>query len=293
MDHLDDEVKQFFLNAKRSRPEIRELDFQRIKNEYKKVLEDADEKFTLATQMYDLVDKYLRRLDQELDKFKTELEADNAGITEILERRSHELDNHPTNHSSHHLSSQQLNHAVRKKFNMASTAVRQGMSSLYGHNPMISAAAGPPNGSQSFNPHFSASSSSSAIPLTLYNANIDLQAAASQAIAATNQMSSGRRTASLKASIDAINLGGPLGSLSGFNEPFQSSFSGLDASASSNRGNKRNRSSSQFHDSGMFGIISREKFIDHQTACLFYRFFGCSSIRLEWRFSSQHLELRS
>ena len=37
--------------------------------------------------MYDLVDRYLRRLDQELHKFKMELEADNRGITEFLEKR--------------------------------------------------------------------------------------------------------------------------------------------------------------------------------------------------------------
>ena len=32
------------------------------------------------------VDRHLRKLDQELAKFKMELEADNAGITEILEQ---------------------------------------------------------------------------------------------------------------------------------------------------------------------------------------------------------------
>jgi inhibitor of growth protein 3 len=32
------------------------------------------------------VDRYLRRLDQEVHKFKMELEADNKGITEILEK---------------------------------------------------------------------------------------------------------------------------------------------------------------------------------------------------------------
>ena len=32
------------------------------------------------------VDRYTRRLDQELAKFKMELEADNAGITEVLEK---------------------------------------------------------------------------------------------------------------------------------------------------------------------------------------------------------------
>lgn len=54
--------------------------------EYYKTLEDADEKVNLANQIYELVDRYLRRLDQELQKFKIELEADNAGITELLER---------------------------------------------------------------------------------------------------------------------------------------------------------------------------------------------------------------
>lgn len=37
------------------------------------------------------VDRHLRKLDQELAKFKMELEADNAGITEILERRMSDL----------------------------------------------------------------------------------------------------------------------------------------------------------------------------------------------------------
>lgn len=38
--------------------------------------------------MHDLVERYLRRLDQELHKFKMELEADNKGITEVLEKRN-------------------------------------------------------------------------------------------------------------------------------------------------------------------------------------------------------------
>ena len=32
------------------------------------------------------MDRYLKRLDKELAKFKSELEADNEGITEILEQ---------------------------------------------------------------------------------------------------------------------------------------------------------------------------------------------------------------
>lgn len=46
-----------------------------------------DEKVQLANHMHDLVSRYLRRLEQETHKFKMELEADNMGITEILEKR--------------------------------------------------------------------------------------------------------------------------------------------------------------------------------------------------------------
>lgn len=69
-----------------------ENEFNGVRKEYYKILEDADEKVHLASLMYDLVDRYLRRLDSELFKFKCELEADHNGITEILEKRSLELD---------------------------------------------------------------------------------------------------------------------------------------------------------------------------------------------------------
>ena len=36
---------------------------------------------------YVQVERHLRKLDQEVSKFKMELEADNAGITEVLEKR--------------------------------------------------------------------------------------------------------------------------------------------------------------------------------------------------------------
>lgn len=69
-----------------------DAEFNDVRKDYYKILEDADEKVTLANLMYDLVDRYLRRLDSELFKFKCELEADHNGITEILEKRSMELD---------------------------------------------------------------------------------------------------------------------------------------------------------------------------------------------------------
>ncbi|KAM4902230.1 inhibitor of growth protein 3 isoform 4-T5 [Sylvia borin] len=86
MDQLEQRVNEFFMNAKKNKPEWREEQMTSIKKDYYKALEDADEKVQLANQIYDLVDRHLRKLDQELAKFKMELEADNAGITEILER---------------------------------------------------------------------------------------------------------------------------------------------------------------------------------------------------------------
>lgn len=99
MDSIEKKVKIFFSNAKKMKLNEKEAEHEAIRKEYYKTLEDADEKVHLANQMYDLVDRYLRRLDQELYKFKMELEADNKGITEILEKRSLELDQPPTNSS--------------------------------------------------------------------------------------------------------------------------------------------------------------------------------------------------
>ena len=51
-------------------------------------------------ECYSLVDRYLRKLDEELLKFKCELEADNRGITEILEKQSLEMDSVPSSTQS-------------------------------------------------------------------------------------------------------------------------------------------------------------------------------------------------
>jgi len=241
MDNLEEEVKTFFAQAKRTRPEIREMEYNKIRGEYIKTLEDAEEKVNIANQMYELVERYLRRLDQELEKFKNELEQDSPGITEVLERRSHELDvahhNHHHHHSSslhhnqqshnshHPISSQHnSNNQVRKKYSTSGHHIREGGLAF--------------RDNLSSNGGFGLSSSNPTAPLTLYNANNAIAAAASQAIAATNQLSSGRRTASLKASLDAI-AGGPFSPFDGL---------GIDSSSAGQKNNKRIRSSSQFNE---------------------------------------------
>ena len=80
--------------------------------EYDKVVKDSSEKVKLANQVYDLVcsywmcmvngqyfshcpyahhqlDRHMRRLDHDLNRFTIELEADTAGITELLEQSTY------------------------------------------------------------------------------------------------------------------------------------------------------------------------------------------------------------
>ena len=90
MDSLDERLKNFFKKCGTT-PNLKQAwkddTFNKIKEDYQKALEDADEKVQLATTIHDLFERYLRKLDQEVSKFKMELEADSMGITEILEKR--------------------------------------------------------------------------------------------------------------------------------------------------------------------------------------------------------------
>ncbi|XP_034719969.1 inhibitor of growth protein 3 [Etheostoma cragini] len=56
-DQLEQKVIEFFVNAKKNKPEWREEQMEVIKKDYYKALEDADEKVQLANQIYDLVSK--------------------------------------------------------------------------------------------------------------------------------------------------------------------------------------------------------------------------------------------
>ncbi|ESO02605.1 hypothetical protein HELRODRAFT_188772 [Helobdella robusta] len=145
-DSLDEKVNQFFKRCSSNimKQEWKDEQMAKIKQEYAKVLEDADEKVQLANQIYELVERHLRKLDQELSKFKMELEADNAGITEILERRTIESE-------------------------------RSTPQFIGYHKPEIGS-----------------------------GSNAAIAVAASRAIGATVEMQQGRRTASLKASYEAV-----------------------------------------------------------------------------------------
>ncbi|XP_056281233.1 inhibitor of growth protein 3 [Pseudoliparis swirei] len=215
-DQLEQKVMEFFVNAKKNKPEWREEQMEVIKKDYYKALEDADEKVQLANQIYDLVDRHLRKLDQELAKFKMELEADNAGITEILERRSLEMDSPSqpvNNHHVHHAATEKRKHSAahlttehvpEKKFKSEAL-----LSTLTCDGPKEPGCR--PSSTSSSSAVFSVSSSQppasyslSALPTGPGAGAGAITMAAAQAVQATAQMKEGRRTSSLKASYEAI-----------------------------------------------------------------------------------------
>lgn len=243
MDSLEKKARTFFLQCKRGELQstAAEIEFQNLRKEYYKVLEDADEKVAIATQIHDLVERYLRRLDSELFKFKCELEADNNGITEILEKRSLELD------GSSSLSSNIGNQKENRYFGalttnnhtastLAAVPASQPKDNRFRQKPekrrdstpapvvekrpnlgnTIPATAVPvaQNVVQAVTPnvtHHAVIPPATGGPSVSYNlqhmggAGNAIAAAASQAIVATQQMQQGRRTASLKASYEAIH----------------------------------------------------------------------------------------
>uniref|UniRef100_A0A8B9NTM8 Inhibitor of growth protein n=1 Tax=Apteryx owenii TaxID=8824 RepID=A0A8B9NTM8_APTOW len=198
MDQLEQRVNDFFMNAKKNKPEWREEQMTSIKK----------------------VDRHLRKLDQELAKFKMELEADNAGITEILERRSLELDtpsqpvnNHHAhshtpvekrkhNPSSHHSTT---DHVPEKKFKSEALLSTLTSDASKENTPGCRNS----NSSSSSNNAYNTNSSQ---PLASYNLGSlssgsgagAITMAAAQAVQATAQMKEGRRTSSLKASYEAF-----------------------------------------------------------------------------------------
>ena len=239
LDELDERVKSFFKKCTQpnAKQEWKDEQFEKIKKDYYKSLEDADEKVHLANHIYDLVDRHLRKLDQELSKFKMELEADNAGITEVLEKRSLELDKPPSinNHRTEKrkfLHSQPMvnNHSSEKRI-----ATEKVLSSL-AHEAALDAIGQRKTHSNSNSPALSMFNSTP-VPSLTYSlghvgagSNAAIAAAASQAIAATQQdfissginidsksqtrrtdqssrikLQHGRRTPSMKASLMAMS----------------------------------------------------------------------------------------
>ncbi|XP_067935879.1 inhibitor of growth protein 3-like [Watersipora subatra] len=209
-DNLEEKTKTFFKKCTQSsvKKEWKDDQFRKIKEEYKKAVEQTDEKVQLASQIYEMVDRHLRKLDVELSKFKMELEADNAGITELLEKRSLELDVEPKENIAPREKRKNLSHhnaiEVKKQAMRIPTTIKHEVA------PEITEVVAEetvdysePNSPGSLSNH--SNSLSYTLGTSGTQSTAAIRAAATQAIAATQQMMphTGRRSTSLKASIEA------------------------------------------------------------------------------------------
>jgi len=230
VDVLAAKEKAFFASCKRLKASERNDEYEKIRREYAEVIGQSSEKIQNAEECYNLVDRYLRKLDQELHKFKMELEADNSGITEILERRSLEMDAPAASTGTakeNRLPKKQQTRKANQTIahTPSATGINVGGMPKAERNRGGSMPAGYSAEAimQGLDPNLSASSpislpsiatpSTSGMGLSTYplqhmgTGGNALAAAASQAIAATQQLVPGRRTSSLKASYEAIHLG--------------------------------------------------------------------------------------
>jgi len=202
VDSLEARQKDFFARAGSMSLTEREEEYAKIRKDHLKAVEESKEKIQIAEESYGLVDRYLRKLDQELHKFQLELEADNRGITEVLEKRSLELDA-PASRPSMYLKENRL----PKKLKMPTAAGH----TTIAHTPESEGLVGRAGGSGHIQSG-SSGGSSAGVHGQVYSldqigaSSSAIAQAASQAIAAT-QLVSGRRSSSLKASYEAINLG--------------------------------------------------------------------------------------
>ncbi|KAI5716573.1 hypothetical protein M8J76_008861 [Diaphorina citri] len=201
LDQLQNKVNQFYQMAASMTPEQRQREYENLLQEYNKPMIDSEEKINLATQIQEFFNKYTRKLEQDIQKFKLELEADNSGITEILEKRvtdSQQKENQRSNLV-----------AARSKMNTLRN-LRSELPNATDKRSVASSALTQEYKYSNFNSGVASSAGHNAINYSLSNigaGGMAITAAASQAIAATQQMKQGRRTASLKASYEAIHGG--------------------------------------------------------------------------------------
>lgn len=288
MDNMDEKVKTFFEAAKKEKTEQKQKEFENIRKEYYKILDDCDEKVQVANQMYDLIDRYLRKLDQELSKFKMELEADNAGITELLERRSLQLDQPPKvvpvkgekrklqsieNHLPNKVTSTSPSDdllstlATEAAQEIPSYRVSTSTTNSSTINTNSARTSGGGSGAESRGGGGAAaaeiSSPQPALSYSLGHVGAGSNAiamAAAQAVSNTLQMQQGRRTASLKASYEALKSHGfslNLGSREYGSSGNSNSASGSSPSTSESSRNQRSRR--QTHKAAAIAQAAQEK----------------------------------
>jgi hypothetical protein len=65
----------------------KQVEYDKLVDRHQQLIQATTAKINLATESHDIVERYYKKLENDLNKFKMELEADYSGITETLEKR--------------------------------------------------------------------------------------------------------------------------------------------------------------------------------------------------------------
>ncbi|CAJ0951406.1 unnamed protein product, partial [Mesorhabditis belari] len=80
-------VLEFFAKAPKMSVDEKQKEFNRLNEEWTKIRAKAQKKVEIAEKMQDLLEKCVDHLEKDREHFKNELEADNPGITQQIEKR--------------------------------------------------------------------------------------------------------------------------------------------------------------------------------------------------------------
>ena len=65
----------------------KQAEYDKLVERHQQLIKSTTTKINLANESHDIVERYYKKLENDLNKFKMELEADYSGITETLEKR--------------------------------------------------------------------------------------------------------------------------------------------------------------------------------------------------------------
>ncbi|XP_022173325.1 inhibitor of growth protein 3-like [Myzus persicae] len=203
MNCIKSNVDTLFSKADTMTPDDLQNNFKTLMKEGDKALKRSDSKLQIAKDMEKLVSKYINRLDLELQGFKTELEADKSGITDLIEKRI--LDSDQNNTSIHKENEYEANRHIFGE----TEEVLNNVSSI---NQTSIEVASDASSSEELVSYFQpdtnpVNSQKAPFPLS-FTKGADcsaISAVVSEAIVSSQKLSCGRRSASLIASFDATN----------------------------------------------------------------------------------------
>ncbi|XP_050061849.1 inhibitor of growth protein 3-like isoform X2 [Aphis gossypii] len=173
-----------------------------LKDKFKALMKE-DSKIQIANDMQNLILKYIKRLDLELHGFKTELEADKSGITQLIEKRI--LDSDQSNSSNHKENNYETNRCLFGEIE----EVLNNVSSV--DQKFIKVASDASSSEELvsyFQPDTSPVNSQMApfpLSFTMGSGCSEISSVKSEAIVSSQKLSCGRKSTSLKASFNAIN----------------------------------------------------------------------------------------